>query len=309
VSRAALSAAVLGLALTVSAPARAAIFEVVELRGDVLALPAFASSWSTLERGDRVAEDTLVQARTAAFIAVKGVKQDDGAVPSGFTLSIKQSMITRLGPETRRVGEVVGYFPSFSDHVGGAKEAKKEDDPEKKDPEENDGYVRSAWERVASLFGETVDAGKEAEREASGVTGASMTAEEKTLALVREEDAKVGDEFEPLTMVFPKSGQSFLVETLPTGLAATWEPAGKGLTYRVVLRREDAGTFRVLGETSEVSLRFKVDAPGHYYLKVETTDGRFRSKNQLFVVTTFEGMGEFEPARKKEKEMPPVEMR
>lgn len=259
-------AALLLVGATVDPRARPVIgglYEASSVVGDVRIWRRFGTDWTPVVRGDRLAEGELLQLTAGSSIKVRGVSLDpDERVPRGFMIKTEDPLVTRIEEGSLRSLELSGYFIPL-EGVG---------DEQKKGPEKP-SQIRSAWERMVSLFDEQAST-DEAQAELAARLGEGA-----------EKSGK--DDAKEILIDHPKSGATYVVPVLPTEVAVSWSrlPSGvKGL--RVFFWKAEHGSPVPVGQTDESFFRLQVTAGGRYYVRVESPDGRWRSKAHLFIVMT-----------------------
>jgi hypothetical protein len=258
-------------------------YEVYEVEGEPLVWRQLGSDWIAVVQGMRLEEGTILQMPAAAMIAVRGVarspKDTKESVPLGFKLKAEDPLITRLHSSSMRGIEIAGYYfqAEGAEKKKSAKPKKEKEDGDS--DHENDvdqkSSIYTAWQRALSFFNpKSENRGDDVGTQLAARTGPGSSDKEK-------------DEVNQLEITVPINGGTILLPELPNIIGAAWEaPPGKSAPegYAVYLWREDKGKPHKVGVTDGTFMRLRVRREGRYLLRVETLDGKWRSKTHLFVV-------------------------
>ena len=242
-------------------PPMGGIFKVATVRGEVLVWRRFGASWNLVSIGDSLVSGELVQLAAGAALKLKGVVSGTGEkVPRGFLLKTETALITRIDERTFREIDLGGFF--FS--------AKGMEAPAKKDAEPSP--LVTAWRHMLSVLDEG-------------------TKPEDTQALAARlgdgEKDPTQDDGEVILIDHPKNGETYIVGALPTEMAVTWSKQPVGVkSLKVFFWKSDQGNPVNVGQTDQMFFRLPVSTPGRYYVRLESPDGRWRSKSHLFVMLT-----------------------
>jgi hypothetical protein len=242
-------------------------YVVAAIRGNAMAWRELATSWQPVAVGDRIAAGTLLQLTSAGKVILTGVARPSSAPPQGVVVAADKPIIVRISPELPRRIEFGGYYAGLP--IPSGEKAKKETLVYK---------LKEAWERTASIFS-TADE-KSIERPVNSQDIATLSqdkgAGEKAPAVQRL-----------LEVAYPRNGDNFLVDRMPTRVAVRWTPPTEAhvARYIVTIQRIESNPRKLTATTDESYHTFPIDQPGRYRVVVESEDGAFKSTPNAFSIT------------------------
>ena len=274
------------LALALAVPALASFYKVSKVEGRVQIWDSFSSDWRQVRVGLRVNEGTLVQLGRNSQLTVQGTKTRKGTVLKGFSLDAKDPIVTRLSSESLRKVELGGYFINLSEDAVGAMFGGGE--------QQTQPFLSTldkAWDRMMALF------------EDESVKEADVGADESQLGSRSSSGSVQESGFDPrkeIIIKYPKPGATLFVGAMPTEIAVTWKRPRKGLAYKTIVWEDAKGSPEPVGVTSGGLERITIRSSGRYYVRIESVNGKWRSKSHLFIVSTLgQDEGDDKPVSRK----------
>lgn len=248
---------------TAGVPGVGGIFQVLKVTGEVRVWRRFGANWDIVVKGENLVAGELVQFPANSELKLKGILSGAGErVPRGFVIRTEDPLVTRIEDASLRALDFGGYFLSIEGVV-------------KEEPAVEIPLISSAWRRAMSVLDDDRSKPEEAQvQTASRIGDASKD--------------PVRDDFSEILIEHPRNGDTYFVEAFPTEMAVSWKAMPKGVkSVKVYLWRAEHGTpSAAIGQTDQTYFRVPVLAGGRYYVKIESPDGRWRSKTHLVIILT-----------------------
>lgn len=244
------------------------LYEISKVRGSVQVWQSFAYDWRPAVEGQRLLEGTLLLLEANAVIQVRGITDSRAdRIPKGIQITSVDPIITRLDDLSIRKVKMGGYFVKM--------DVKKEQAPDML------AQLGNAWKQAVSVFD---DSPPDPDAFLNDILSAKPPDD-----TIRDPTA-VADDVSELIIKHPTNGHNFIVGDFPAEIALVWQPVkkiSKDPKYKVMFWRADGINFTPIGTTEQTMLVTKITSGGRYFVKIETQDGKYRTKTHSFTVSGF----------------------